>query len=358
MSEFDYGNARLRAMKSRLLSRATLEELTEVGSVQGLITALTSTAYRQAVEAALIKLTDIECLVEALRSDLVATLGKARTFYAGREGQLVTLALGRYDLHNVKTILRGLARHVPANEILANMLPIAELRPADMAELTRAADVRIAIDLLATWRLRLAQPLLQLRALQPDRNITAELFEMEAALDRWYFETAMREASDTVLLEALALDADVINIVTALRLVGVPGAAAILRDRFGSDDVTVLFVGPGVVPFAVLQEVTQQKSVPEAIGVLADTTYGSTLVTALDRYAALSRLSVFERALTQRQLRHAAHLIIRDPLGIGVLLGYAALKTNEVANIRAIAHGLMIGEPPNRIRDELMMIES
>ena len=40
MSDFDYGNARLRVMKSRLLSRQELEALAEAGSLNGLIAAL------------------------------------------------------------------------------------------------------------------------------------------------------------------------------------------------------------------------------------------------------------------------------------------------------------------------------
>src|SRR5512145_2414625 len=99
MPDFDYGNARLRAMRSRLLSRQALEELAQVGSVQGLITALIDTAYREAVEAALVRLTGMDCLTQALRNDLVATLGRARTFYSGPAGELAALVLRRYDLH-------------------------------------------------------------------------------------------------------------------------------------------------------------------------------------------------------------------------------------------------------------------
>jgi V/A-type H+-transporting ATPase subunit C len=196
MPDLDYGNARLRAMKSRLLSRRTLQELAEAGSVQGLITGLTNTAYREAVEAALVRLSSLECLAEALRNDLIATVGKARAFYSGPAGELAALVFRRYDLHNVKTVLRGLTGHVPASEILANTLPIGELRPADLAELTRMENWHAAIDLLATWRLALARPLLELRAARRGRNGGADLFEMEVALDRWHTRTAMQAVAE------------------------------------------------------------------------------------------------------------------------------------------------------------------
>lgn len=353
MPDFDYGNARLRAMRSRLLSRQALEELAQVGSVQGLITALIDTAYREAVEAALVRLTGMDCLTQALRNDLVATLGRARTFYSGPAGELAALVLRRYDLHNVKTVLRGLERHISASEILANTLPIGELRPADLAELVRAANVRVAIDLLATWGIALARPLMEVRAVERGRDASAELFEMELALDRWHLHMARQAVArtDTVLQEALARDADVANIMTALRLVGAPVAQA------GRDNGARLFVEPGRVPFALLGEAARQESVPRAIEILAETPYGETLTGALDAYAASAHLSVFERALAQRQLQYAANLFAADPLGIGVLLGYVALKTNEVANIRAIAQGTMLGDKPERIRAELLFAD-
>ena len=180
---------------------------------------------------------------------------------------------------------------------------------------------------------------------------------MEVALDHWYFDTVLAGAGGTTLREAVALEADVTNMLTALRLVGVPDAAAILRERLGAADVTRLFVGPGHIPSALLAEAAHQESIPEAVDTLAATTYGGTLTGALQAYAASARLSVFERALTQRQLHYAAGLLAHDPLGIGVLLGYAALKTNEVANLRAIAQGLMLGEKPDRIRSELVLVD-
>ena len=119
----------------------------------------------------------------------------------------------------------------------------------------------------------------------------------------------------------------------------------------------LLFIGPGRVSFAVLAEAARQESVPGAVEVLAETPYGETLKSALDAYAASTHLSVFERALARRRLRHAAGCLARDPLGIGVLLAYVALKTNEVGNLRAIAQGLLLGEKPARIRAELMFID-
>ncbi|MEW5940071.1 MAG: V-type ATPase subunit, partial [Chloroflexota bacterium] len=57
MADYDYGNARLRVMKSRLLPRRELDTLADAGGLQGLIAALTKTVYQKSVEAALTRAT-------------------------------------------------------------------------------------------------------------------------------------------------------------------------------------------------------------------------------------------------------------------------------------------------------------
>jgi vacuolar-type H+-ATPase subunit C/Vma6 len=49
-------------------------------------------------------------------------------------------------------------------------------------------------------------------------------------------------------------------------------------------------------------------------------------------------------------------LIPKDPLGIGVVLGYIALKINEVNNIRWIAQGANIGLKAEAIHLEVEFI--
>ena len=119
----------------------------------------------------------------------------------------------------------------------------------------------------------------------------------------------------------------------------------------------MLLIGPGHIPIELLANAARQSSVMEAVNLLTGTPYGATLRGAMEKYATANRLSVFERALARRQLQHAVSFFASDPLGLGVLLGYVVLKTNEVANLRAIAQGLMLGEKSDRIRAELMFAD-
>ncbi len=358
MADLDYANARLRAMKSRLLARQALEELSGAGSVSALIAALTNTAYREAVQAALARTTEVpagaRCLTESLRTDLIATLGRAPKFFSQDESvyRLAAILLRRFDLHNVKTILRGLARHAPADEILANTLPIGELRLPDLTDLARATDVSEAVDRLVTWRVLLARPLIDLRARRSGHPV--EVAEMEIALERWHLHEGVEAASSLgdegeKVVDALRLRADVMNILTALRLIG--GQA--LPEQFG-----VMLLDEGRLPLTILIQVAAQEAVEDAIALLTPTRYGAILNEALTHYALAPRLSHFERALERYELEYHARWFARDSLGIGIMMGYIALKMNEIANLRAIAQGLVIGESAERIRSHLLFAES
>ncbi len=354
MSGYDYGNARLRAMKSRLLPRCELDALVETGSPQGLIAALTKTAYRKSVETALARASGMDCIAESLRYDLINTLGKVQKFFDGQAGEMAAIILRTYDIHNLKSILRGLSNQVAAGEILFTMLPIGELKEDMLTELARLPSPRAAIDLLASIGLPFAHPLLELRVEHPGTKTS----EMELALDRWFYQEtyqylrSVRRAGN-LLLSAVQMEADLTNLLTMLRFAHAPGERKFLRTWLHTDELDRLFVGPGKLEFGLLARAGSQDTVNAAVETLAKTPYDPPLRAGLKAYAQSALLSEFEKQLMRFRLTWMSRQITNDPLGIGVLLGYLALKVNEVSNIRWIAQGVNLGLKAGAIRTEL-----
>ena len=358
MAEYDYGNARVRAMKSRFLTKKELETLIETGSIQGLIAALTKTNYRKSIESALARTSGMECIAEALRTDLISTLGRLSSFYRERSGKMVAILLRSYDVANLKAILRGLANNASPGEILATVLPIGDLRPDILNKLASTSSPRSAIDLLATMGLQISQPLIHLRIEYPG----AEVFQMELALERWLYREAQGYLRDeapanSLLLSALNLDADLSNILTVLRFANFPAERKQIGERLGTESVEALFCGPGKLAFGLLAKAGSQDDVETAVEVLSDTPYRSPLQDGLTAFRSNGRLSEFERYLKRFRRQWASSLITKDPLGIGVVIGYVALKINEISNIRWIAQGINLGLKPDAIRCEVEFVE-
>jgi V/A-type H+-transporting ATPase subunit C len=358
MPDYDYGNARLHVMRSRLLRPESMDALANAGSLQGLIAALTKTVYQASVEAALTRATGMTCIEEALRDDLIDTVGKLGQFYRGTAAKLVAITIRSYEIQNLKTILRGLAKHAPAGEILAVLLPIGELSLSTMRDLARLNNPREAIDLLASMGLPFAGPLLRVRGEMPG----AEAFELELALDQWHFQEAgqtiqSESGSDDVQYLALMLDADLMNLLTVIRFAHDPQQHILLHEQLGVDKLDHLFVGPGRIPTAVLIEAASQDTVAGAAEKLAGTEFSKALSDGVQAYARSNRLSAVERRLRRFRLDWLARQFARDPLGIGVVLGYVALKVNEVCNLRWITHGINLGLRPTTITADLEVIQ-
>jgi len=357
MPDYDYGNARLHAMKSRLLSSRELEALVNAGSLQGLISALTKTSYQKSVESALTRTTGMDCIEDALRNNLESTVGKIRVFYTGSAKAMVTIVLRAYDIHNLKAILRGLTKNIPASEILRVLLPVGELKYPLLRELARMRNLREAIDTLASMGQPMAWPLISLRAEHPG----AQLFEMELALEQWHYQETRRflrteNRLDGSLSQALALEADLANVLTALRFARDPSERDLLQEYFDDERVNCLLIGPGCITFDVLTEACHKDNVAEAIEILTDTVLAPVLQAGLESYEQTQRLSDIEKQLKRYRLEWMSNQIFKDPLGIGVVFGYIAVKTNEVGNIRWIAHGIDLGLKAETIRDELEMV--
>jgi V/A-type H+-transporting ATPase subunit C len=358
MSGFDYGNARLRVMKSRLLTRKGLEGLAESGSLNGLIAALTQTAYRKSIEAALSQVSGKECIDLALRKDLVETLDRILIFYTEDTREAVAVVLQRYDVHNLKSILRGLSRNAAPDQILLTLVPVGKLRIDVLEELASASEPRVVIDLLASMNSPFAQPFLKLRAEHPG----ADTAQMEIALDRWNYQQARiylenAPQSNGVLGFALKTEADLANFLTVFRFAQAPAERKFLREWLGTEDLGRLLVGPGHLPLEIFLHAGEEDTLDAAVNCFAGTLYEPALQAGLKVYAQSGRLSDLEKQLQRFHKSWLANQIAKDPLGIGVLLGFLALKDNEVSNIRWIAHGISMDLSPATIRAELEFIQ-
>lgn len=374
MADFDYANGRLHAMKARLLTRRQLEELAGTEGLPGMISILMKTAYQASVEFAITRTTGIDTIFQALRQDMLQTVKKTRSFFHRQNGDLVLWILRRYDIHNLKAILRGLSKHITPADILPTLLPVGDLDDPILVELSRATTPRDAVDMLASMSLPFAHPLLKLRAEHPG----ADTVEMETALERWYFKEVSLHLEDDsqgaiptgrsseVFLESLALEADITNLITTLRFVHTPAERKILRDQMigagpidRSAEVDVfrrLLVGPGKLPFTLLERLSNQDDMAGALKLLSGTIYGPTLYAGLQVYRSSGRLSDLEKGLRRYRLQWMEHQISNDPLGIGVFLGYLALKINEINNLRWIAQGVQAGLRPEAIRADMEFV--
>ncbi len=353
MPNFDYGNARLLATKSRLLSRQRLERLAGLSSVGALLDELADTPYDRFIHATLLRTASLAAASRMLTEALIAVGEKLRSFYQGSARRQLALWLLRYDVQNLKAVLRGSAWDAARHEIERAFIPLGELSEHVLVDLLEQPGIGEVIDRLATLGSPLATPLVKGRA---EHGLEA-LPALEMALDRWVWrhiaEQLKRMRSAGRLAEAFALEADVTNLITVLRIVAADLSSETLRARLGIEDVEGLFVELGSVPLPTLRRAATRETAEAAVAALSDTAYEDALRKGLDTYVSDGAWGAFEATLTGYRLRRLAAQIRTDRLGISVPLGVLALKVNEVRNLRWIANGIYMGLPEERIASRL-----
>lgn len=348
--DYGYSNARVRGMKSRLLGLPFFEQLMEAPDLQRMIAALSETGYGQDLEQELLHGRTAQQVDEALKNNMARTYQTVLGFLEGEGAYIMMTLLGRWDLFNLKTVIRGRHLEMPAEEVAASLMPSGQLSEVELDALTKARDVRAVVDTLATWGSPYAEPLNKaMGAYLQEGDVAA----IELALDRHYAVWAgarlSRKSANFALADLiLSIQIDTINLMTAMRL---------QKADMGGTDVSRFFLGGGSdVSEKLFLELTSLSDIDEMLDRLKGTPYGQVLEDAATLFVDVGSISVFERALEDYVMRRAVKMGVGDPLGVGVIISYLWAKQNEVQNLRIIVKGKSVGMPPDRVRKELILV--
>jgi len=312
MIGWDYGNARIRALRSRLFDRHRYRDLLRARNIEALLGALSATPYRPDVEAALARSPDLHRFDEVLRIHGARVLHALPGWYEAEARRGVERLLARWDWRNLRTILQALARRVPAPEIEPLLVPAGSLDRAALNTLARQTYVAAAVDLMRAWGL-------------PTRGLLGD--DPMAALDR---------------LWAPCLDVDRLNLMTALRL-----RAARLHDGV---DAREEFLPGGSLDPRMLDDAAHAAT-RDAVRSLLPEPW-------LQRLADWERdgdLAALSDALEIEALLDAVRGFVRgDPLGPDIPRAFVAAKELELRNLRCVARGIEAGRLPAEIERELV----
>lgn len=342
MIELDYGNARLRARRSRLFDVRAYQELMS-GSVDDLLAALSRTPYRADVEAALSRAAGLRALHEALRTHLARTLREVQSFYTGDARRGLLLLLRRYDVDNLVTILRGRARRADPAEVMELVVVAGTIDETTLRELARRQGLREMIDRMLLWRVpssRIAGRLLEAFLRYQHDGDLAALEQVLLASYAEEMDAELHEKPVDAELDALLRNRiDRLNLLTTVRLWETTAAAA-------RRDLDKHLLPGGRVPWRTFMAAFAQDSREELARPLP------AWRDALARWSETGDRLELSADLERAELRAAMRLFVHgDPLGIAIPVAFIVAKENEVRNLRAIGHGLSAGLAIEEIRD-------
>lgn len=333
-NDLDYLATRLHARRSRMAEGERLDAWCNIRSIPELGRAVRrDTDFQTAAE-----------FERQLAQDLVAELAGWARHVGGAGGEGYAWMVARFQVENMKTLVRGFVNRIPPEILQEHLVPLPEGLALDAPGLATAGSLEEFIKLLPPGRPR--ERLNEVAAMHRDHP---QPFFLEAALDCGYFETLLAKTrqlagEDLALVSPIALqEANCFQFMLAMRG----------RFHFAlPPDALLAFHLPGIsdVWFKILLAVPGIRAAAKAsVGIIFDQ-----LPVELGSEETDMDLAVLEALAGKRFLRLASGAFRHGQMGLGVAIGYAALRRMETAGLITLAEGIRTGMTPEAIRARLV----
>lgn len=340
-------SARVRGMKSRLLSRGDIVGMLDNGRLDTMGETLLRTPYEDEMAEALSRYQGAEAIEDAVSRNLVNVFAKLKHMCREDMAELAEIFIARWDLNAVKALLRNQHHGLDVERGLASLVPSPSMPQALQKEFAAYDTMDALVRALAAWNGTLCGVLLEAHgAYQDGRNLRV----LEEALDRNYFVNNIQRlerynSKDARFIQdLLRSEIDRIN----LRRLFEPRAPGV-----EAEDVLQQMLPRGTLSRDTLREIATAGTPERAADAVGKTAYGD-MAEALQAYAESGKFSYLERQFELRFLAKLKRAVQRQSLGLAILLRYAWLKYNEVMNLRIIAHGLAVHLPKERLEQEVL----
>jgi len=347
IADYGYLNARVRGMSTRLLADELFPALVEASDLEAFAARLGESAlYRRHIERVRAEKAgelDIQAVESALLAAYIEDTEKVRSISAGDPRELIDLYLSRYDVHNVRTLVRGLARLRSREEILRGTIPLGSFTRAELEELAASEDLETLTGTLMVWGLPFGDVL---RQTLRDEPAGEGLLAFDVALDEAWFPWMVQRASEIPggedLAATLAAEVDLRNIVTLLKLA-----------RQGAEQEASMHyvIRAGRLGERLLADLAAATEVKSALDGIARTPYADAVK---DVDPSSGQITDAERAVERYLTGRFAKLFRKDPLGFATILGYLWRRYAEFTDLRLIARAQAYGLPAAEVRSQMV----
>lgn len=347
----EYVNARVRSRRASLFSDEDYRKLIRMGPSE-IARFMEETEYEREINELGTRFAGVDLIEYALNRNLAKHFDDLLDWSDGRLYDLIARYLRKFDVWNLKTIVRGIYTDTDPEAIRADLIRAGELDDRTIDRLLEADSIEDAIEVL--YGTIYYEPL---TVAFEEFEETGALVPLENALDRAFYErlladvsggpgTEPQEGPEAKYVEFLQAEIDFRNARNALRLA-----------RSGADlDPATYYIEGGVL----FDESELSRLVADydaLVDHIADNRrYGDRLSEALGRLREADSLIQFEHALDAALLEYADTLSSIYPASVSAVLSYILAKEREIENIRAIARGREVGLSENEIEEELVVL--
>jgi len=335
--KYAYITGRVRAMKTKLVPAEMYARMMNM-DMSEIARYLEETQYKDEIDALSKDYSGVELIEHATFANLAKTFRKLERVSIDEPSFLILEYLRRWDVWNIKTLLRGKFYGAADTEIVKHLVPAGELSAEYLEELAKKESIT---DIISAFDGTDYSSALE----QYDGKNLATL---ENALDKLYYFRMERAVGGTLsvggglLLKYVRREVDIRNLITLFRM-----------NKAGVDAAVIL---ENLIPGGKLHgELSRMAGQPfgEFLRGLEGYPFWSSIsdIASVD----LDAVSRIEARLRAYLIRYAWALSNYHPLSILPVLGYMVSKETEVSNIRKIVRGKEAGLPAELIEEQVVV---
>jgi V/A-type H+/Na+-transporting ATPase subunit C len=349
LSDYGYVNARVRGMRSYLLTKDFIVRMVEAENFEAMFSMLDQTIYRREMNEAMLSNPERPDFDQALSLNEIAAFRKILDSTGGDAHRLCEVLMSRYDVLNIKTVLRGKKGNATVSEVLALMVPVGAVRMDTLEAMASAREIRDAINVLGTTQSKYAQVLASAYGAYQKKD--QDLAVLELALDKFHYADGMaqlqgRDANVEMVRQQFQAEIDMRNISTLVRIRGL---------RLDDDEVENLRIPAGTLSQDQFLGLDRLGDIVQIVSEYPDPRMRKLLEKALAEYQEID-IVAFDKELEREIIRRGAAMSNVDVLSIGVIIGFMSLKQNELINLRIVLRGKMADRPQADIKKDLFFV--
>lgn len=369
MPDYAYINARIRSMEGDLLSQEQLIELLSMHEFSAAAAYLKNTVYAYSLtEGAEGSRESISNITDnAIRASLSGSMQKVISLFKGDENNLIQVYLSRWDVFNIKTLIRAKLNHAVSDEVLSATVPAGSLDDNMLREIYKQPTLQAMMEMLFTIGYRYVSSIIKIKNLHHGNLLKAEV-ELENA---FFIDMLKRiknndsppicsrrgmggsfssetQTNRALLEDTVRLFIDRYNLIAAIRMA---------NGGLQTDEALGYFIEGGkIVTMDIFRKMIKARDVSECMLMIGNDVWKK----HYERFTAQSRITnavlLVERWMDYEVLHHALKLHRSDPLNIGIVISYILRKTNEIINLRTILRGIRYNLPQGEIEGLLIIV--
>lgn len=343
---YAYACTRVKAKKRFLLSkdvysRLLVMDVYEIGRFLG------ETQYREEMTKYGSRYSGANLVEVAVTRNLANTYSDILSFTTGHLREMVGNYLERWDIYNVKTIVRGKITRVKDEDILDTLVPAGAFSEPYLKSLVQMPSIGEIMDALA---------------LEPSLALTSELIRevvdsgrlagLEDHLDQQMYYDLLKvvkgtESAEKILRDYIRAEIDIVNMKVLLKL---------KAERVPEEKI-VKYLIPGGMDYSIdkLRGIAQQEGMVPVLEELERSSMYEDIKDAIEQFKADRKLSGLTIALDKALIGTSEKFAHFYPLSVLPIVNYMTRKNVEVGNIRVIARGKESGLSTKVIEDLLVV---